>query len=76
MPAAPVRDQTGAAVLFLCLNSFDKAKPLVIPAELAHWVDDYVHLPQFHAVHQTVELVEVLLYLLLLSYGLLSLWHS
>ena len=62
MPAAPVRDQTGAAGLFLCqfclqqnvdLDSLDKSRPLVIPAESAHWVDDLIHLPQLHAVHQT-----------------------
>ena len=61
MPAAPVDDQTDAAVLFLCqfclqqeanLDSFNEAGPFMIPAELAHWIDDPIHLPQLHAIHQ------------------------
>ena len=43
-------------------DSVDKAGSLVIPAELAYWEDDPIHLPQFHTVHQAVEPIEVLLY--------------
>ena len=38
----------------------------MIPAELTHRVDDPIHLPQFHAVHQAVELIEILFYLLVI----------
>ena len=38
----------------------------MIPAEFAYRGDDPIHLPQFHAVHQAVKLVEVLLYLLII----------
>ena len=75
MPSVSVHDQTGAAVLFLCqfflqqntnLDSFNETRPLVIPAELAYWVDDPIHLPQLHAVHQAIELIEIHLYLLVI----------
>ena len=72
MPAAPVHNLTGAAVLFLCqfclqqdanLDSLDEARSLMIPAEPTHRVDDPIHLPQLHAIHQAVELIEIFLYL-------------
>ena len=75
MPAAPVHHQTGAANLFLCqfclqqdanLNPFNEARPFIIPAEPAHRVDDFIHLPKLHAIHQAVEFVEVILYLLVI----------
>ena len=31
----------------------------VIPAELADRIDNLIHLPQFHAVHQPVKLSEI-----------------
>jgi len=33
----------------------------MVPAQCTHRVDDPVHVPQFHAVHLSVEFVEVLL---------------
>ena len=75
MPAAPVRDQTGAASLFLCqfclqqnanLDSLNESSPLMIPAKPARRIDNPIYLPRFHAVHQAVELIEVLLYLLVI----------
>ena len=43
------------------LNSLHEASSLVIPAELTDWVDDLIHLPQGHAIHLPVQLVEVFL---------------
>lgn len=72
MPAAPVHNQAGAAVLFLCqfclqqntnLDSFVESGLLVISTEPTYWVDNPIHIPPFHDVHQAVEFVEVRLYL-------------
>ena len=38
----------------------------MIPAEPAYRVDDPIHLPQLHAVHQAIEFIEVLIYLLVI----------
>lgn len=35
-------------------------RPLIIPAEFADRVDDLIHLPERHSVHQLVELMEVM----------------
>ena len=32
----------------------------MIPAELADRVDDLIHVPQFHTVHQLIQLLEIL----------------
>lgn len=45
-------------------NSLHKARPLMVPAELANWIDYSVHLPEWHAIHLTVQFFEVRLYLL------------
>lgn len=44
------------------LAFLDESRPFEIPAEPAYWIDDPIHLPQFHTVHQAVEPIEVLLY--------------
>ena len=40
-------------------DSFNEACPLMIPAEPANRIDDLIHLPQRHAIHLLVELVEI-----------------
>ena len=46
-------------------DSFDEASPLMIAAESANRIDDLIHLPQRHAIHLLVELMEVRSYLLI-----------
>ena len=41
------------------LDSLNKTCPLMIPAELADRVYDFVHLPERHSIHLLVELVEI-----------------
>ena len=69
MPAAPAHAQTGAAVLFLCqfclqqdanLDSLDESRPFVIPAEPTDRIDDPIHIPQLHTVHQLVQFMEII----------------
>ena len=43
------------------LHTVDEAGAFVVTAEGADWIDDSVHLPQWHAVHQFVQFVEILL---------------
>ena len=68
MLAAPVHDQTGAAVLFLCqsylqqnanLDSLDEARPLVTTKDPTYRIDDLIHLSQRHAVYLLVVFIEV-----------------
>ena len=33
----------------------------MVSAQCAYWIDDFIHLPQFHSVHQSIQLVEVIL---------------
>ena len=51
---------------FLCqpypnLHTVDEAGAFVVTAEGADRIYDLIHLPQRHAVHQLVQLVEILL---------------
>lgn len=39
----------------------------MVPAELANWIDYSVHLPEWHAIHLTVQFFEVRLYLLVVG---------
>ena len=39
----------------------DEAGAFVVTAEGADWIHDLIHLPERHAVHQLVQLVEILL---------------
>ena len=51
---------------FLCqpdadLHAVDEAGAFMVTAEGADWIHDLIHLPERHAVHQLVQLVEILL---------------
>ena len=51
---------------FLCqsdtdLHAVDEAGAFVVTAEGADWIHDLIHLPERHAIHQLVQLMEVLL---------------
>ena len=43
------------------LHPMYKSRPLMLPAEEAHWVDDLIHLLQRHPVHQLVQLMKSIL---------------
>ena len=43
------------------LHTVDEAGAFVVTAEGADWIHDLIHLPERHAVHQLVQLVEILL---------------
>lgn len=42
------------------LHAVDEAVAFVVTAESADWIDDPIHLPQRHTIHQPVEFVEIL----------------
>ena len=51
---------------FLCqpypdLHAVDEAGAFVVAAESADWIHDLIHLPERHAVHEFIQLVEILL---------------
>ena len=48
------------------LHAVDKAGAFVVTAEGADWIHDLIHLPERHAVHQLVQLVEILLDLVII----------
>ena len=43
------------------LHAVDAAGAFVVTAEGADWIHDLIHLPEWHAIHQLVQLMEVLL---------------
>ena len=56
---------------FLCqsdtdLYTVDKAGAFVVTAEGADWIDNLIHLPERHAIHQLIQFMEILLDLVII----------
>lgn len=43
------------------LHAVDEAGAFMVTAEGADWIHDLIHLPEWHAIHQLVQFMEVLL---------------